>query len=334
MTPILSIRNLQVSFASKGGEVHALRGVDLDIAPGECLGVVGESGSGKSLTALATLGLMPSSARINGGTAHFEGRDLLAMPRADLDQVRGRRIGMIFQEPMTALNPIMTVGRQIMAPLRKHLGLSTTAARTRAAELLGIVGIPAPAMRLDSYPHQLSGGMRQRVMIAMALSCEPKVLIADEPTTALDGTIQAQIIDLLRRLRSELGLAVIIITHDFGVVAELADRVAVMYGGRVIEEASATTLFDHASHPYSIGLLSATPSIEMKQTRRLPAIGGAVPHLTEMPPGCSFHPRCPARFAPCDNEAPPFTQLEPGHGVACWARQQQAQMPQTAREAI
>ena len=201
MTPILSIRNLQVSFASKGGEVHALRGVDLDIAPGECLGVVGESGSGKSLTALATLGLMPSSARINGGTAHFEGRDLLAMPRADLDQVRGRRIGMIFQEPMTALNPIMTVGRQIMAPLRKHLGLSTTAARTRAAELLGIVGIPAPAMRLDSYPHQLSGGMRQRVMIAMALSCEPKVLIADEPTTALDGTIQAQIIDLLRRLR-------------------------------------------------------------------------------------------------------------------------------------
>ena len=160
------------------------------------------------------------------------------------------------------------------------------------------------------------------------------MLIADEPTTALDGTIQAQIIDLLRRLRSELGLAVIIITHDFGVVAELADRVAVMYGGRVIEEASATTLFDHASHPYSIGLLSATPSIEMKQTRRLPAIGGAVPHLTEMPPGCSFHPRCPARFAPCDNEAPPFTQLEPGHGVACWARQQQAQMPQTAREAI
>ncbi len=255
MTPILSIRNLQVSFASKGGEVHALRGVDLDVAPGECLGVVGESGSGKSLTALAALGLMPGSARINGGTALFEGRDLLAMPRAELDQVRGRRIGMIFQEPMTALNPIMTVGRQIMAPLRKHLGLSREAARTRAAELLGIVGIPAPAMRLDSYPHQLSGGMRQRVMIAMALSCEPKVLIADEPTTALDGTIQAQILDLLRRLRSELGLAVIIITHDFGVVAELADRVAVMYGGRVVEEASATTLFDHASHPYSVGLL-------------------------------------------------------------------------------
>jgi oligopeptide/dipeptide ABC transporter ATP-binding protein len=226
---------------------------------------------------------------------------------------------MIFQEPMTALNPVLRVGEQIGAPLRKHLGLSRQAARGRAVELLALVGIPAPATRVDAYPHQLSGGMRQRVMIAMALACGPDVLIADEPTTALDGTIQAQILDLLRRLRKELGLAVVIITHDFGVVAELADRVAVMYGGRIVEEAPVETLFDAPTHPYAVGLLAATPTLEMAETRRLAAIGGAVPHVADMPSGCAFHPRCPKRFAPCDHEVPRFEPVAPGHGVACWA---------------
>ncbi len=318
---ILSIRDLQVTFQSGHGLIRALRGVNLDVAQGECLGLVGESGSGKSLTALAVLGLLPSTAQVTGGHALLAGRDLLAMPRHELDTIRGRQISMIFQEPITALNPIMTVGQQIAAPLRRHLGLSTRAARARAVELLGLVGIPAPTLRLDAYPHQLSGGMRQWVMIAMALSCEPQVLIADEPTTALDVTIQAQILDLLRKLQAELNLGVIIITHDFGVVAELADRVAVMYGGRVVEEAPAEALFDGALHPYSVGLLSSTPTIGTPQTRRLPAIGGAVPHITDMPDGCAFHPRCPRRFSPCDSAVPPLGTFGPNRRVACWARQ-------------
>jgi oligopeptide/dipeptide ABC transporter ATP-binding protein len=319
--PILSIRDLHVTFQSRQGPIRVLRGVNLDVARGECLGLVGESGSGKSLTALAVLGLLPSTAQVTEGHAFLAGRDLLTMQRRELDTVRGRQISMIFQEPMTALNPIMTVGQQIAAPLRRHLGLSTRSARSRAMELLGLVGIPAPALRLDLYPHQLSGGMRQRVMIAMALACEPQVLVADEPTTALDVTIQAQILDLLRKLQAELNLAVIIITHDFGVIAELADRVAVMYGGRVVEEAPAEPLFDEALHPYSVGLLSSTPTIETPQVRRLPAIGGAVPHITDMPDGCAFHPRCARRIAPCDNAVPPLEALAPHRLVACWARQ-------------
>jgi len=321
MTPLLSIRDLQVSFGAKNGPVQALRGVDLDLHAGECLGLVGESGSGKSLTALAALGLLPEAATVTAGRVMFDGQDLLTLPRQSLDAIRGRRIGMIFQEPMTALNPIMTVGEQIGGPLRRHLGLSRAVARARSIELLSLVGIPAPDKRAAAYPHELSGGMRQRVMIAMALSCDPQVLIADEPTTALDVTIQAQVLDLLRRLRQELNLAVVIITHDFGVVAELTDRVAVMYGGRVVEEATALRLFDAPSHPYSVGLLAATPSLETPSVRRLPTVGGAVPHLTEMPTGCAFHPRCPERFAPCAGQAPPLEPVEDGHRAACWARQ-------------
>jgi oligopeptide/dipeptide ABC transporter ATP-binding protein len=319
MTGLFAIEGLRVAVPVSGSTVEALRGVDIAVGRGECLGLVGESGSGKSLTMLAAMGLLPAGARVTAGSAHFDGRDLLTMSRAEIDAIRGRRIGMIFQEPMTALNPILSVGQQIGAPLRRHLGLSRTAARARALDLLRLVGIPDPGKRLDAYPHQLSGGMRQRVMIAMALSCDPEVLIADEPTTALDGTIQAQILDLLRRLQRELGLAVVIITHDFGVVAELADRVAVMYGGRVVEAGPVDRLFDQPAHPYSEGLLKATPTLDMTPVRRLATVGGTVPHVSDMPAGCSFHPRCGLCFAPCNDAVPPMIALDPGHAAACWA---------------
>jgi oligopeptide/dipeptide ABC transporter ATP-binding protein len=318
--PLLTIRDLKVAFGSEKEPVEALRGVNLTVNRGECLGLVGESGSGKSLSALAAMRLLPSAARIADGSILFEGRDMTTLARKELESLRGNEMSMIFQEPMTALNPVMRVGDQIAAPLRKHLGLSRQAARTRAIEQLDSVGIPDPHRRIDNFPHEMSGGMRQRVMIAMALACEPKLLIADEPTTALDVTIQAQILDLLRAKQKELDLAIIIITHDFGVVAEIADRVNVMYGGRVIEEAGVEALFDNTQHPYSIGLLNATPTVEMEQQRRLPAIGGAVPHISEMPAGCAFHPRCPERRAECDRLTPNLEPVAPQQRVACWAR--------------
>jgi oligopeptide/dipeptide ABC transporter, ATP-binding protein, C-terminal domain len=318
--PILTIRDLKVAFGPQTAPVDALRGVNLSVNRGECLGLVGESGSGKSLSALAAMRLLPSAARITGGSITFEGREMATMPRKELEGLRGNEISMIFQEPMTALNPVMRVGDQIAAPLRKHLGLSKQAARARAIEQLDSVGIPDPHRRIDNFPHEMSGGMRQRVMIAMALACEPKLLIADEPTTALDVTIQAQILDLLRAKQKELDLAIIIITHDFGVVAEIADRVNVMYGGRVVEEAGVGALFDNTQHPYSIGLLNATPTIEMEQQHRLPAIGGAVPHISDMPAGCSFHPRCPERRPECDRLVPQLETVAPHQRVACWAR--------------
>jgi oligopeptide/dipeptide ABC transporter ATP-binding protein len=320
MTGLFSIEGLKVAVPVKGGTVEALRGVDLAVERGECLGLVGESGSGKSLSMLAAMGLLPSGAHVSAGRALFDGQDILALPPEALNAIRGRRIGMIFQEPMTALNPILTVAQQIGAPLRRHLGLTRAAARSRALDLLRTVGIPDPERRLDAYPHQLSGGMRQRVMIAMALSCDPAVLIADEPTTALDGTIQAQILDLLRRLRRDLGLAVIIITHDFGVIAELADRVAVMYGGRVVETGPVEALFDRPAHPYSAGLLKATPTLDAALSRRLVTVGGTVPHVSELPPGCSFNPRCSLSFAPCRERIPPMVAVGPGHAAACFAR--------------
>ncbi|MFC0009847.1 ABC transporter ATP-binding protein [Devosia nitrariae] len=300
--------------------MEALRGVDITVRRGECLGVVGESGSGKSLTALAAMRLLPSAARITGGSVLFKDQDMTSLSRKGLEQLRGNEMSMIFQEPMTALNPVMRVGDQIAAPLRKHKGLSAKAARARTIEQLDSVGIPDPHRRIDNFPHEMSGGMRQRVMIAMALACEPKLLIADEPTTALDVTIQAQILDLLRAKQKEMDLAIIIITHDFGVVAEIADRVNVMYGGRVVEEAGVGALFDHTLHPYSIGLLNATPTIEMEQQRRLPAIGGAVPHISEMPSGCAFHPRCPERRPTCDRLVPNLETVALDQRVACWAR--------------
>jgi oligopeptide/dipeptide ABC transporter ATP-binding protein len=318
--PLLTINDLKVAFGPEDAPIEALRGVTLSVNRGECLGLVGESGSGKSLSALAAMRLLPTSARITGGSVRFRGREMTSASRKDLEGLRGNEISMIFQEPMTALNPVMRVGEQIAAPMRKHLGLSRTAARARAIEQLESVGIPDPHRRIDNFPHEMSGGMRQRVMIAMALACEPKLLIADEPTTALDVTIQAQILDLLRAKQKELDLAIIIITHDFGVVAEIADRVNVMYGGRVVEEAGVGALFDNTQHPYSLGLLNATPTVETAQQRRLPTIGGAVPHISEMPKGCAFHPRCPERRDrfKCRDEA--VALVAPAQRVACWAR--------------
>ena len=318
--PLLEVAGLEVAFRNDQGDLQALRGIDLEVSAKECLGLIGESGSGKSLTALSVMGLLPPGAVRTAGSVMFDGIDLATAPEPALEALRGRRIGMIFQEPMTALNPVMRVGEQIAAPVRKHLGLSKRAARERAIEQLAFVGIPDPGRRVDAFPHQLSGGMRQRVMIAMALACEPRLLIADEPTTALDVTIQAQILDLLRKLQEELDLAVIIITHDFGVIAEIAHRVCVMYGGRVIEEAGVDDLFDRPLHPYSRGLLASTPTLEMPLTRRMPAIGGAVPHMADTPPGCAFHPRCSERFDPCDKHMPKLDAHGPGQRAACWAR--------------
>ena len=318
--PLLEVEGLEVAFQTDQGELPALRGIDLQLRAQECLGLIGESGSGKSLTALAVMGLLPSGAVRTAGRVVFDGVELTTAPEHELEALRGRRIGMIFQEPMTALNPVMRVGEQIAAPVRKHLGLSRKAARDRAIEQLAFVGIPDPRQRVDAFPHQLSGGMRQRVMIAMALACEPRLLIADEPTTALDVTIQAQILELLRKLQEELDLAVIIITHDFGVIAEVAHRVCVMYGGRVVEEAGVDDLFDRPLHPYSRGLLASTPTLEMPLTRRMPAIGGAVPHMADTPPGCAFHPRCAERFDPCDKRMPELDTFGSGQRAACWAR--------------
>lgn len=318
--PLLSIRNLQLAFRKDGEETLALRGVDLDVAPGETVGLVGESGSGKSLTAFATMGLLPPSARVVSGSILFQGHDLLRISEKEFEGIRGNDLNMIFQEPMTALNPVMTIGAQISAPIRKHLNLSKAAARTRAIEQLAFVGIPDPTRRFDQFPHQLSGGMRQRVMIAMALGSDPKLLIADEPTTALDVTIQAQILELLRRLRKELNLAIVIITHDLGVIAELADRVCVMYGGRIVEKAPAGSLFDSPQHPYSQGLLSSTIDIEAPTQTRLRTIRGAVPHIADMPSGCAFHPRCPERLSICDRDVPSLERQTPERAVACWAR--------------
>ena len=318
--PLLAVEGLEVAFQTDQGELRALRGIDLQLSARECLGLIGESGSGKSLTALAVMGLLPPGAVRTAGRVVFDGVELTTAPEPALEALRGRRIAMIFQEPMTALNPVMRVGEQIAAPVRKHLGLSRKAARERAIEQLAFVGIPDPRQRVDAFPHQLSGGMRQRVMIAMALACEPRLLIADEPTTALDVTIQAQILELLRKLQEELDLAVIIITHDFGVIAEVAHRVCVMYGGRVVEEAGVDDLFDRPLHPYSRGLLASTPTLEMPLTRRMPAIGGAVPHMADTPSGCAFHPRCGERLEPCDKLMPELQAFGEGQRAACWAR--------------
>ncbi len=265
------------------------------------------------------MGLAPGNAKITAGQALYKGQDLLVLDEQRMEHIRGAEIAMIFQEPMTALNPVMRVGEQIGAPVRKHLGLSRSAARQHAIDQLALVGIPDPGIRVDALPHELSGGMRQRVMIAMALASSPKLLIADEPTTALDVTIQAQILELLNRLRMELGLAILIITHDFGVIAELAERVAVMYGGLIVEEAAVDTVFDAPRHPYSRGLQDATPDIDMPLERRLHTIGGTVPHLSELPAGCAYHPRCPLAMPICSKESPRMIRSECGGRVACWA---------------
>ncbi len=311
-TPLLSVKGLSTSF----GSATVVDRVSFDLAAGEVLGIVGESGSGKSVTALSIMRLIAHPGRISTGSVHFEGEDLLAKSEAEMRKIRGARISMIFQEPMTSLNPVFTIGDQIMETLRQHQGMDRAAARRRAIELLKLVEIPSAERRVDEYPHQLSGGMRQRVMIAIALACSPKLLIADEPTTALDVTIQAQILDLLRQLQRELGMAVVLITHDLGVVAEFVQRVIVMYAGRVAETGPVGGLFRTPQHPYSEGLLQSVPQLD-HVVDRLPAIEGSIPSPHDFPPGCRFHPRCKYAKTPCTVIEPKLIELMPGHRAAC-----------------
>ncbi|MEV7399933.1 ABC transporter ATP-binding protein [Streptomyces sp. NPDC091267] len=319
-SPVLRVRDLTVSFHGAERTVHAVDGVSYDLAPGEVLAVVGESGCGKSVTSMAVMGLLPPTARI-GGSITLDGQELVGAPEKQLRSLRGRRLSMIFQEPMTSLNPVLTVGRQITEVLIRHQGLSRRAAKERAVELLDVVGIPAPRKRVDEYPHQLSGGMRQRVMIAIAVACDPAVLIADEPTTALDVTVQAGILDVLRSLRDRLGTAVVLITHDLGVVADTADRVLVMYAGRPVEQASVDELFTSPQHPYTRGLLGAVlrPGSRGAGGRaRLNEIPGLVPDLREQPRGCSFAPRCASADDSCLTSRPPLSSSAGTHLIACY----------------
>jgi oligopeptide/dipeptide ABC transporter ATP-binding protein len=317
--PLLSVEDLRVTFGRPGREQVAVDGVSLALSAGEVLGIVGESGSGKSLTALSILRLVPSPpGRIEAKAIRFMGRDLLSLDERRMNEVRGADIAMIFQEPMSALNPVLTVGEQIAETLRIHEGMDRAAARLRSMELLNKVGISNPEQRLRQYPHELSGGMRQRVMIAIALACRPKLLIADEPTTALDVTIQAQILSLLRDLQRELGMAVLLITHDLGVVAQVVDRVAVMYAGRIVEQGTVGAVFERPSHPYTRLLMESIPSLDHDRDR-LPTIPGMVPSLANLPRGCRFHPRCPAAQPPCTERQPALIAVDPGHGAACIA---------------
>ena len=301
--PLLSIRNLSVTFATASGPFKAVDGVDLAVEPGEVLGIVGESGSGKSVAMLGLMGLLPPSATVTADDIAFEGRDMRALSNRQRRKIIGKEVAMIFQEPMSSLNPCFTVGHQIKESLKVHLGLDRSARKTRAVELLSQVGIPEPERRLSAFPHQLSGGMSQRVMIAMAMACNPKLLIADEPTTALDVTIQAQILDLLVDLQKSQGMAMILITHDMGVVAETAQRVVVQYAGQQVERQKGSTLFDHPHHPYTAALLSAIP--ERATGKRLPTIPGVVPGQGDRPNGCLFNPRCPRADDRCRTIVPP-----------------------------
>ncbi len=320
---LLSVENLKTYFSTDAGEARAVDGVSFSIERGETLGLVGESGCGKSVTSLSIMRLIPEPpGRILGGTIKFRGRDLITLSDADMRKVRGNDIAMIFQEPMTSLNPVFTCGFQIDEAVILHQGLGPAAAREKTVEMLRLVGIPDPGQRANEYPHQLSGGMRQRVMIAMALSCNPDVLIADEPTTALDVTIQAQILELLKRLQEELGMAVLMITHDLGVIAEVADRVAVMYAGKIVESARVEDIFDQPGHPYTQGLLASIPKLD-EETERLTVIPGTVPDATRFPSGCRFAPRCSRAEAVCEEAEPPLLTIdgedsEEGHTVACW----------------
>jgi oligopeptide transport system ATP-binding protein len=315
---LLEIENLQVQFHTEDGVVNAVNGISLAIEPGETLGIVGESGSGKSVSSLAVLGLLPMPpGKILSGTARFQSRDLLKLSQNELAGIRGNRIAMIFQDPMTSLNPFLTIGQQLTEVSRVHLHHSHDQARRHAIEMLERVGLPAPERRLDDYPHQFSGGMRQRVMIAMALSCKPALLIADEPTTALDVTIQAQILELMKELQRAEGTAIILITHDLGVVANICRRVNVMYAGRFVEEAAVDDLFARPRHPYTLGLLKSIPRLDTADETLTP-IRGQPPDLVHLPSGCAFNPRCPNVVERCPKEVPPLVTTENGRRFACF----------------
>lgn len=323
--PLLKIQNLKTYFYTEDGVVRAVDGVDLEVYPGEVLGIVGESGCGKSVTSLSTMRLISQPGKIIEGQILFEGTDLLKISEDEMMHVRGNRISMIFQQPQTSLNPVFRVGEQIGEVLNIHQDFGKEAAQTRTVELLKQVGIPDPERRMQAFPHELSGGMAQRVMIAMALACVPDLLIADEPTTALDVTIQAQILDLMRNLRTQLGSAVILITHDLGVVAEMADRVAVMYAGQIVEQTSVNNLFSEPLHPYTQGLIGSTPVLG-KVREKLDVIPGTVPNLINLPVGCRFAPRCQARvehnLSICTEKEPDLIQTSGGHSVRCWLYQE------------
>ena len=333
--PILQVSALKTSFFTSEGTFQAVAGIDFDVKRGKVLGLVGESGCGKTVTALSVMRLVPDPpGRIVAGKILFQGTDLLTLTEKEIRSIRGKRIAMIFQEPMTSLNPVFTVGNQIMEMLRLHLAMSKREALKRTVELLTQVGIPSPEQRAKEYPHQLSGGMRQRVMIAMAISCHPDLVFADEPTTALDVTIQAQILSLLKRLREELGMAMVLISHDLGVIAEVADDVAIMYAGRIVEYTSKEELFANPLHPYTQGLLASLPRFDLpnatpsgqagqvqKTRKRLKAISGMVPRLSDLPSGCTFHPRCPVAIEVCQKEEPELLEVSLGHKVRCWLAQ-------------
>ena len=319
MAALLEIEDLVVDFATPAGDLRAVNGVSYDVSAGEIVAVVGESGSGKSVTALSILRLLPEPpARIVGGRIRLDGADLLTLDADGIRHVRGRRVGMVFQEPMTSLNPVLSIGRQLTEAMREHLGLSPAAARARAVELLDIVGIAAPESRLKQYPHHLSGGMRQRVMIAMALACKPEVIIADEPTTALDVTIQAQILELMRDLCRRLGVALVIITHNLGIVARHADRVNVMYAGRIVECGPAADIYRRPSHPYTIGLLNSVPRLDRPRGAPLDPIPGNPPDPLALPAGCAFQPRCAFATALCAEQAPALRPVAGAHASACF----------------
>ena len=316
--PLLEVRNLRTWFNTERGLFRAVDGIDFSVGRARSVGLVGESGCGKSVTSLSLMGLVPSPpGQVSADALVFEGRDVLGLSTEERRLLRGGRMAMIFQEPMTSLNPVHTIGQQIVEAIRAHADLSHEAARARAIEVLELVRIPSAAQRFDDFPHHLSGGMRQRVMIAMALACEPALLIADEPTTALDVTIQAQILELLRDLQQRLGMAILIITHDLGVIAELVDEVIVMYAGRIVESAPVHELFNDPQHPYTIGLLGSIPRLDVAR-ERLSTIEGSVPSPANQPAGCRFAPRCPFADARCHAEAPPLRSLGPAHLAACW----------------
>jgi oligopeptide transport system ATP-binding protein len=319
MPALLEVKGLRTQFQTREGLVYAVNGVTYQLDEGETLGIVGESGCGKTVNVLSLLRLIPEPpGKIAGGQALFQGKDLLKMSSDEIRHVRGAQIAMVFQDPMTSLNPVLTIGRQLTEALELHLGMNKEQSRQRSIELLEMVGIPKAGDRLNDYPHQFSGGMRQRVMISMALSCAPQVLIADEPTTALDVTIQAQIVDLVKRLRDELGMAIIWITHDLGIIAGLAKRVIVMYAGFIIEEAPVKELYGDPRHPYTLGLLGSLPRLDETMHRRLVSIEGLPPDLLGLPPGCPFAPRCVYAMDRCHKENPPLESVSPGHWKACW----------------
>ena len=314
--PVLEVKNLRVEFPTRKGTLVAVDDITFHVDEGEVLGVVGESGAGKSMTGTAVIGLLEPPGRIGGGEIYLDGRRIDNLPYEEIRRIRGRQIGMVFQDPLTSLNPLYTVGRQLVETIRTHTDLSDQAARTRALELLSEVGIPSPERRIDQYPHQFSGGMRQRVVIALALCVNPRLVIADEPTTALDVSIQAQIISLLKKLCREHGAAVMLITHDMGVIAETADRVAVMYAGRLAEVGPVQQVIQQAKHPYTHGLMGSIPKVG-HATERLAQIEGAMPRLTEIPNGCAYHPRCPKAFARCLAERPDLL-VQDATEVSCW----------------